>query len=151
MTKKIFLSYSMQDAGKIELVVKKLRRHQSSVGKELAIVDPSTQISPGDDVRRTIRSSIEESDAVVVVWTPASASSSWVNYEAGMAEALGKQIIVVRSGRRAPTLPVNLQSAQVLELRDKPKHRPVLKGNLEVKSRLKGRPRGRLKGKPTKS
>jgi nucleoside 2-deoxyribosyltransferase len=119
MTKKIFLSYSMKDENKIASIVKTLRQHESVSGKDLTVVNPLGPSIHSEDVRKRIKRSIEEADAVVVVWTPTSATSSWVNYEAGMADALGKQIIVVRPDKTAPALPANLQSVQVVDLKGK--------------------------------
>jgi hypothetical protein len=59
---------------------------------------------------------MKEADHVVIVWTELSAESSFVNYEAGMAEALGKPITIVKPDLSAPTLPSNLQGVRVLDL-----------------------------------
>jgi nucleoside 2-deoxyribosyltransferase len=118
MAKKLFLSYSIQDKGKIAAVVQKIRQQRSPQDEEMTVVDPSTELSYGDEIRAQIRKNIQDADAVVVVWTSSSANSSWVNYEAGMADALGKEIIVVRPDESAPELPVNLQSVRVLDLKE---------------------------------
>lgn len=116
MTKKIFLSYAMPDKEKVPLLVEKLQRHQSQAEEQIVIVDPVSELSGGEDFRQQIRQNIQDSDEVAVVWTTASAASGLVNYEAGMADALGKPIIIVVSDENAPELPGNLQGAQVFRL-----------------------------------
>lgn len=114
-TKKIFISYSVSDKDKVPPIVEKL---QSSV-ERIVIIDPSTDLSLKKDFRRQIQQKIDESDEVVVVWSEASAVSSSVNYEAGMADALGKKIKVVKSDEGAPELPQNLQPFEVIDLKKK--------------------------------
>lgn len=113
--KKIFISYAMQDRKILPLVVEKLQQVAQDK-QELHIVDPKRKISMGEDFRQLIHQSIQESDEVVVVWTAASAASTAVNYEAGMAEALGKPLVIVVADRSAPELPWFLQAFRSLKL-----------------------------------
>jgi hypothetical protein len=116
MTKKIFLSYATPDKEKVPSLVKKLQQHQSHAEEKVVIVDPVNELSEGEDFRQQIRQNIQDSDEVAVVWTTASAASGLVNYEAGMADALGKPIIIVVPDENAPELPGNLQGAEVFRL-----------------------------------
>ena len=115
MTKKIFLSYAMPDREKVPSLVKKLQQDQSRGEEQVVIVDPVNELSAGEDFRQRIRQNIQDSDEVAVVWTTASAASGLVNYEAGMADALGKPIIVIVPDKNAPELPGNLQGVQVFK------------------------------------
>jgi nucleoside 2-deoxyribosyltransferase len=63
---------------------------------------PSQDIVPGENWRDAIRHHIKGSDGLVLVMaSPEAAASSWMSYEAGMAEALGKDVIVLASQNRA--------------------------------------------------
>ena len=111
MTTKFFVSYSQQDEGRIDAIKHKLRQQGLYDDSNLTTVQHETP--KFGDIRKEIKRSISEADTVVIIWTPASANSSWVNYEAGMADALGKRIIVVRPDQNSPTLPANLNSAGI--------------------------------------
>lgn len=115
MTKKIFLSYAMSDKEKVPSLVKKLQQHQLRDEEQVVVVDPVNELLAGEDFRERIRQNIQDSDEVAVVWTTASAASGLVNYEAGMADALGKPIIIVVPDENAPELPGNLQGVQVFK------------------------------------
>ena len=55
-------------------------------------------------------------NSVVVFWTENSANSQFVNYELGMADALGKNLVVVTPRGQRMRLPSNLEDIQVLEI-----------------------------------
>jgi hypothetical protein len=117
MSKKIFISYSRQDRDKIPEALAILREQALRGEEDLVLVDSSTEFEAGDDIRSTIRQNIEKTDLVVVLWTESSATSSWVNYEAGMADALGKKIIVLQLDENPPELPINLKDMQVVNFK----------------------------------
>jgi len=73
----------------------------------------------GEDIRRAIRDQIKSADMVVIITSESSVESQWVNYEAGMADALGKPIVVVgRRGIGKSSLLTNLADAKVIEIED---------------------------------
>ncbi len=111
MTNHIFLSYSQQDESKIPAIIKNLSQQELYGGNELSVM--THEPKEFEDSRQEIKRSISQADTVVVVWTPDGARSDWVNYEAGMADALGKRIIVVRPDENSPALPANFDSANV--------------------------------------
>jgi hypothetical protein len=75
--------------------------------------DLSTELgSQRDHVKRTI----EEASKVIVIWGDAGASSQWVNYEIGLADALEKPIIAVLPKQGGVALPGNLQNVQVVKV-----------------------------------
>ncbi len=120
MTNHIFLSYSQQDEGKIPSILKNLREREIYSGNELSVMTLTPK--EFEDARQGIKRTISQADTVVIVWTPAGARSDWVNYEAGMADALGKRIIVVRPDENSPALPANFDSTnvQVVDLAGSP-------------------------------
>jgi hypothetical protein len=115
MKKKIFLSYALPDKEKIPSIVERLRQHEKEGGQEVTIEDPAEKLSEGEDLRIHIKEQIKASDEVVIVWTETSAASGSVNYEAGMADALGKSIVFVVSGEGGPELPKNIQPVGVVK------------------------------------
>jgi putative ribosome biogenesis GTPase RsgA len=98
MAEKIFLSYAQQDREIVERIKSYLREHGVVTTPDVEIFDPQRAIQAGDNFREVIKSEITAASKVVIITSPNSAQSQWVNYEAGMASALGKPIIVIGSG-----------------------------------------------------
>ncbi len=116
MTEKIFISYSPKDRDHLEDLEQTLREHGIIKGDNFSLID-SFELSPGDNWRDSIKKAIQSASKVVILATDASASSQWVNYEAGMADALDKTIIVVEpKGSGKSTLLSNLSKFQSIEL-----------------------------------
>lgn len=95
MTEKIFLSYARQDRGLVGAVRRALRKHGIVTGNNVVIMDPHHKLKAGSNVRKMIKDQISSASKVVIIGSDNSANSVWVNYEAGMAAALGKPIVVV--------------------------------------------------------
>jgi len=137
MRKKIFLSYAQEDTKYVEKVVEQLR------AKGILSADDSILLDPGFSKMKTVphlssgpiptrgavrtqgavrtrgavtRRTLQAADQVVLFWTEAGMKSQWVNYEAGMAEALGKSIIAVVVGEASPKLPSSLSNIPVLRI-----------------------------------
>ena len=131
MRKKIFLSYAQEDTKYVEKVVEQLR------AKGILSADDSILLDPGFSKMKTVphlssgpiptrgavrtrgavtRRTLQTADQVVLFWTEAGMKSQWVNYEAGMAEALGKSIIAVVVGEASPKLPSSLSNIPVLRI-----------------------------------
>jgi nucleoside 2-deoxyribosyltransferase len=95
MPEKIFLSYANEDRDLLRDVIAKLRKQM--IAKDVIFLDPHDS-SPGDDIRRMIKEQITSANKVVIIASDHSTSSAWVNYEAGMAAALDKPIVVFGKG-----------------------------------------------------
>lgn len=108
MAEKIFLSYAHKDRAVVDKVKRHLREQVLSTVSDLVFLDPQSEIQSGDNIREIIRSQMMAASKVVIVTSANSAQSQWVNYEAGMASALGKPVLVVGSG--------GLQQSQLLNL-----------------------------------
>lgn len=113
----VYLSYARSDAPRIERILAQLQ--------SLGLVDPSDELVSDKALeprhgalRDGVRRQIQSASKVVVVWTPASAASSWVNYEIGLADAFGKPIIPVVRRRDRPSLPPLLQDLQAVVVED---------------------------------
>ncbi|TDM08768.1 MAG: hypothetical protein C4K60_05055 [Ideonella sp. MAG2] len=96
MSFKVFISYATKDTAFAELVklkIKELLPHHNIEATE--VFDVRSNLAVGADIRRSIKSAIEEASTVVVVSSEGSDLSPWVNYEVGLADALGKELVFV--------------------------------------------------------
>ncbi len=107
----VFISYSRRDAELGQRFAVALKR----LG--LKALDPERELRPGEDWRHSIQSAIKQSDVVVtLVSTPASLQSSWTSYEMGVAEALGKRVLLLLPNKYSVTqLPADFASMQIME------------------------------------
>ena len=93
MKQKIFLSYAWQDRDRVDLALQRLRdAHVAGVESLLDITDPVPDAKLGQDLRTKIRNQIEKANVVVLIWTKQAEASDWVQYEVGIADALGKPV-----------------------------------------------------------
>ncbi len=112
MTKpSVFISYGQRDAELAERVEAALKQFG------LEAFNPAREMRPGGDWRKSIQSAIKRSDAVIMLaLTPQYLSSSWMSYEAGIAEALGKRVMLLLPNRYSVTeLPADFASTQIVE------------------------------------
>jgi hypothetical protein len=110
-----FLSYAYDDKSRISNVVKELKS-KGIVEAHDKITETSEIFVPGVSVRGQVRKAIEAASKFVVVWSVAGGKSDWVNYEIGMAEALGKPILVIVPKGEISQLPNSLKHSQIIEL-----------------------------------
>ncbi len=115
MKEKIFISHAHQDKHLIPKVMAELER-EGIIEKENQFIDTESVMVPGSSIRGMLRNSINEASKVILLWTEHSSTSQFLNYEAGMAEALDKQIIVVVPKGNLRNLPFNLSELQVFEV-----------------------------------
>lgn len=117
MTTKVFLSYASQDKQLAESAKRELEG-RGYVPEDTVFFDAS-DISVGEDIRARLKSEMEESATVVLVVSNSAASSERMNYEAGLADALGKKILIVSAkGAENSTLFGNLADYQRVDLDD---------------------------------
>ena len=112
-----FFSYAHGDKSRIRNVVKELKSKGIFEAHD-KITDTSEIFVPGSSVRGQVRKAIEAASKFVVIWSVASGKSDWVNYEIGMAEALGKPILVIVPKGEISQLPSSLKHNQIIELED---------------------------------
>ena len=116
MSSKVFLGYSPQDRKHINKALAFLeKRGMVNRGSE-EISDTIEHLAEGASFRDGIRATISSANKVVLLWTQAAAESQYVNYEAGMADALGKPMIIVIPDKSAPEVPENLSDAKIVRL-----------------------------------
>ena len=88
----VFVSYDSRDAARVEDMLALLRDRGLVSGTDV-VTDQS--LEPGVSLRDTVRKAIQDASSIVVMWTEAAAQSANVNYGLGMADALGKPIVLV--------------------------------------------------------
>lgn len=97
MADKIFMSYAAGDRRVAKSVERMLRKQGLVETERGTVLDPRKAIKEKTDVRKAIRKAIEGASQVVVIASERGEQSQWVNYEVGLADALGKPILVVKS------------------------------------------------------
>lgn len=120
MQEKLFVSYAPEDRGYVDKALGKLEREGVLSEPPVLIHDPvnDAPFIPGSSLRGALRNAIESASKVVLLWTADAAQSAHVNYEAGMADALDKPLIVVLPKDTAPELPANLHPERILQLKE---------------------------------
>jgi ABC-type transport system involved in cytochrome bd biosynthesis fused ATPase/permease subunit len=120
MAEKIFVSYAFQDRRLVETLEQTLREHGIVTEKDVTIVDPKEEVQAGQNIRDAIRDKILSASMVVIIMSDNSAKSERVNYEAGMAAALEKPIVVIgRKGSGKSALLGALGDVQSIEIEEK--------------------------------
>lgn len=116
VSRRVFISYNAADQELVGPVMSWLHTSDLSPAE---IADPVTSVSPAQDIRSVIQDSIATCDAMVVIWSSRAAESKWVQYELGMAQALGKRIVVLLAGGSPSDLPRELADTQQVQLNAK--------------------------------
>ena len=109
---KVFLSHSHSEselASTIRSALKSL---------SIDVFDPRSDPVSGGNWRTTVKSGIEAADAIVLVLgSPETARSSWIFYETGAAEGLGKPVIVLAAHDfPSSELPAELEGYVIVDL-----------------------------------
>ena len=106
----VFLSSGARD----KVVARRVESELKRLG--LNAFNPDREVRPGDDWRKAVQAAIRRADALILVaTTPQSAEASWMGYEAGMAEALGKRVMFLLPKKYPATaLPADLGSGHLL-------------------------------------
>lgn len=96
MSHKVFLSYASQDHALAESFKERVAEllPQNDEGA-LDVFDVRTDVSVGEDMRQSIKAAIGEANTVVIISSESADASPWVNYEVGLADAMGKNLVVV--------------------------------------------------------
>ncbi|MDB6012322.1 MAG: hypothetical protein JWL65_4572 [Gammaproteobacteria bacterium] len=120
MRQKVFISYATQDRSFAESLKARLNQFLAKPSQPLDFFDVQSSIAPGEDFRKAIKAAMDAADTVVIVSSPYGDSSQWVNYEAGLADALGKKLVFVgRKGMGKSALVRRFQdNARFIEVDD---------------------------------
>jgi hypothetical protein len=97
MKNRVLLSYASQDRDFVERLKPELTKilSKKSQSPPLEIFDVQSQVKLGSDVRKAIKTAMDAAGTVVIVSSPDGDASQWVNYEAGLADAMGKNLVIV--------------------------------------------------------
>ena len=108
----VFISYGHRDAALAERFGSALRR----LGFEA--LDPGREARGGQSRRAAVKSSMRRAGAVITLASsPHNLTSGWVSYEAGVAEALGKDVMLLLPSKYPVTeLPSEFASTQIVDL-----------------------------------
>jgi hypothetical protein len=109
----IFISYSQVDAPKLETILKYLVS-AGFIKEEDKILREEDLPVKHRALREQVKRQIHSASKVIVLWDSDSANSQWVNYELGLADAFGKEIIAVVPKKTRVALPTRLQDVQVV-------------------------------------
>ena len=116
----VFVSYASRDRSFAESLKPRLAQLLADKSGGVEVVDVRSAISAKTDVRKKIQDTMSKASTVVIVSSPEVDRSEWVNYEAGLADALGKDLVIVgRKGAGKSALVRRFQdSARFIELDD---------------------------------
>ena len=115
MAIRVFISYAYQDKELAENAKHELAT-KGYLPTDAEFLDMQ-DISAEEDVRQRLKSEIGAADAVVLVMSEHAEVSQWINYEAGLADALGKKIFVVGAkGSEKTALLTHLADHQQIEI-----------------------------------
>ena len=96
MSLKIFLSYAIKDTDFAQSIKARIKEFlPQSKMESIDVFDVRTDLALGGDIRQSIKAAISSANTVVVVSSQSSDISPWVNYEIGLADALGKDLVIV--------------------------------------------------------
>ena len=109
----IFISYARSDAPKVKSIVQNLIS-RGLINNEDKIFKEEDLPLKHKALRNEVRNRIQSASKLVVIWDKASSNSPWVNYEVGLADALGKPIIAVLPEKVA--FPNHLQDVQIVRI-----------------------------------
>lgn len=116
MNKKVFISYAWNDRKLVNKAIKQLKSKGLLGGDFLESINNPMELSAGADIRAALKEQILTCDKVLLIWSGRAASSPWVQYEVGMAEALEKPILIVWADKFAPRLPAEIEGNQIISL-----------------------------------
>ncbi|MDO8477823.1 MAG: toll/interleukin-1 receptor domain-containing protein [Candidatus Rokubacteria bacterium] len=88
---KTFISHAQKDHGLVHALAGAL--HEAGIEPVVA----ARRLMPGTRLDEKVQRLIEEADCVVVLGTPAAATSRWVQQEIGCAKALGRYIVPLKT------------------------------------------------------
>jgi hypothetical protein len=118
MAHNIFVSHASKDlfmdSSWLNKALEQLRKRKVLSDDDNIFIDKDS-ISEGENFREATRAAIGAADTVVVFWSPAAADSKWVNYEMGMADALGKRLVIVAPRGTEPQPPLDSDAFELIE------------------------------------
>lgn len=115
MSHRVFVSYAAKDSSWLEKALEQLRKRKVLSIEDEIFIDRKS-VSEGENFREATRAAIGAADTVLVLWSPAAVESKWVNYELGMADALGKHLVIVAPRGMRPRRPLASHLFELVEM-----------------------------------
>jgi hypothetical protein len=110
---RLFVSYAREDSAAAKELLSQLASQPNFH------VFTTNKISAGEDWQSKIKKELSQSDYFLVLLSPTSLQSKWVQFELGAAWGLNKFIIpVVTSQEVVKRLPLKFEGLRVVELKD---------------------------------
>jgi hypothetical protein len=107
----VFLSYAAEDSGRAAELISQLAQQPNLQ------VFTSDKISAGEKWQSKIKQALAKSDFFLVLLSPSSVQSKWVQFELGAAWGLNKSIIpIVTSHEVVNRIPLDLAELEVVEM-----------------------------------
>ncbi len=117
MIKKIiFIAHAIKDEKYLERIVDELRKQGIIVMNKEPIISYMGDVGSESNIRILFQSRVRRASIVVILWTEEGQMSQSVNYVAGMANALGKQIIFVVPKNNTPRIPFDVSASQIVKI-----------------------------------
>jgi len=114
----IFLSYSRDDAEMREVLCENLRKLGINIWVDVERLKPGTL-----QWSRAIKEAVRKVDVLLVLCSPTSEKSEWVNREVYIAKAAGKPVVpVLIKGSELDSIPADIVGAQYCDLREHADH-----------------------------
>lgn len=105
MKQKVFISYAAPDREFAELIKSNLDDLLSTQTTPVNTWAVQPNLEVGEVMRKSIKAAMDAASIVVIISSPDGDTSQWVNYEAGLADALGKKIVIIaRKGKSKSAL-----------------------------------------------
>lgn len=110
---RLFVSYAKEDSGQAAELISQLARQPNFQ------IFTASKMSAGENWRSKLKKELSQSDYFLVLLSPTSVQSKWVQFELGAAWGLNKFIIpVVTSQDVVHHIPLKFGGLQVIELKD---------------------------------
>ena len=110
---RVFVSYAREDKGPASELISQLTR-QSNIH-----IFTTDKMSAGENWQSKIKKELSKSDYFLVILSPASINSKWVQFELGAAWGLNKFIIpVVTNEEVVNRIPLELSHLKVIDIED---------------------------------
>ena len=120
MGTRVFVSYARSDQALAEQLFRTLRTLPVEAWSE-------DQLRAGENWSEVLRAQLRDSEYFLLLLTPKTLESSWVQQELGAAWALGKRMIAVVTDRRLlDKLPVDLAGVQTLTVNEMDKLQDII-------------------------
>lgn len=101
----VFISFAFEDVDEVNLLRAQSKNEQSDIEFNDRSIQVPYDSERSEYIRARLSERINQSSTTIVYASPNMAASAWVKWEVEKSLELGKRVIVVHKGSRAPALP----------------------------------------------